>query len=179
MKVYISGAISGVKDYEKEFSKAEEDLKAKGYETVNPCTLPHDHDKSYAAFMKEDIKELLKCDAIYMLDGWEDSRGASTEHSIAMVCGLRIYYSKDFTRDYDSLFEAGTAAQLEKLRENEHKTGWENLSLKEIWDIIYEEYNELEAELIAPEWDYKKIRREAADLANGCHFLILKCNKEM
>lgn len=53
MRVYISGAISGVKDYEKKFSKAEKDLKAKGYETINPCTLPHDHDKSYESYMKE------------------------------------------------------------------------------------------------------------------------------
>ncbi len=41
------------------------------------------------------------------------------------------------------------------------------------------EDNFSKAELIVPEWDYRRIRREAADLANGCHFLILKCDKKV
>lgn len=82
-------------------------------------------------------------------------------------------------RNYKKLLIAGNTAQLEKLKENQHKPNWENLGFKEIWDLIDEEYHELEKELIAREWNYGKMRREAADLANGCHFLISKCEKEL
>lgn len=50
---------------------------------MNPLTLPHSHDKSWHSYMREDIKALCDCDAIYMLANWRDSRGARIEFEIA------------------------------------------------------------------------------------------------
>jgi hypothetical protein len=44
--------------------------------------------------MVEDIRQLMTCDAIYMLKGWEKSKGASLEHHIAKELGLEIYYDR-------------------------------------------------------------------------------------
>lgn len=46
-KIYISGKISGIENEAPDlFLKAEKELKEKGFETINPITLNHNHDKS-------------------------------------------------------------------------------------------------------------------------------------
>ena len=42
--------------------------------------------------MLKDIADLLQCNAIYMLQGWEDSKGARIEHYIATEIGMPIMY---------------------------------------------------------------------------------------
>jgi hypothetical protein len=95
MKIYISGKVSGIESEALQlFAKADRELKVKGYETINPMALPHGHDKSWHSYMKEDIKALCDCDAIYMLSNWADSKGAIIEHTTAMLLGLTVYYEK-------------------------------------------------------------------------------------
>ena len=92
-KIYISGKISGIENEAPElFAKAERELQAKGFETVNPMKLNHQHDKSWHSYMKEDVKALCECDVIYMLSNWTDSKGAIIEHTIAMYLGLKVQY---------------------------------------------------------------------------------------
>lgn len=92
-KIYISGKITGIEnDASAIFGKAEMELQAKGYETVNPMTLNHNHDKSWHAYMKEDIKALCDCDEVFMLKNWIDSKGAIIEHTIAMYLGIKVNY---------------------------------------------------------------------------------------
>ena len=92
-KIYISGKISGIENEAPElFAKAEKELQANGFETVNPMTLNHQHDKSWHSYMKEDVKALCECDVIYMLSNWTDSKGAIIEHTIAMYLGLKVQY---------------------------------------------------------------------------------------
>lgn len=89
MKVYISGAITGVDNYKELFKQAEIALEYAGYEVVNPCDLPHQHGQTYEEFMKEDIVELLTCSHIHMLYNWMDSNGAKLEAAIAVNCGIK------------------------------------------------------------------------------------------
>lgn len=92
MKVYISGKVSGMEvEATKLFKKAEEDIKALGLIPVNPMTLNHIHDKSWSSYMKEDLKALLECDAIYLLPNWNQSKGAAIEHNIAVWLGIKVY----------------------------------------------------------------------------------------
>jgi len=91
MKVYISGAITGVDNYKEIFRSVADRLWSKpGYIVVNPCSLAHNHDESYESYMKEDIKALLECDRIYMIDGWKKSKGARFEFLVARMCGIRV-----------------------------------------------------------------------------------------
>jgi hypothetical protein len=93
IRIYISGKISGIEDEAAEiFTKAEKELQAKGFETVNPMTLNHQHDKSWHSYMKEDVKALCDCDEIFMLSNWIDSKGAIIEHKIAMYLGIKVSY---------------------------------------------------------------------------------------
>lgn len=94
MKVYISGAITNNPNAKAQFDKAKETLLElkKGYEPISPMDLPHNHDKSWKSFMKEDVIELMKCDAIYMMTGWTNSIGARVEFDLAQSLNYKIIY---------------------------------------------------------------------------------------
>jgi hypothetical protein len=93
MKIYISGKITGLKNYKKRFNKAEKHLKKRGFEVVNPVTvgeaLPENSD--WSKYMKLDIRAMLDCQGVYLLDNWQDSKGAVFEASVARTCGMEIF----------------------------------------------------------------------------------------
>ena len=90
MKVYISGQITGLDNFAELFDQAQIMLESKGYEVVNPCKLPHNHNKTWQSYMKEDIKALCDCEAIYMIDNWAKSSGARLEEHIAFRLKLQV-----------------------------------------------------------------------------------------
>lgn len=94
LKCYISGKITGIDNYVELFNSAEKYLLLKGYDVVNPVNLAHDHDKSWESYMKEDLKALLDCDAIYMLKNWHKSKGAIIEKTLAYQLGIQIINEK-------------------------------------------------------------------------------------
>jgi len=98
-RCYLSGAITGIKHADKLFARAEEKLKLEGYEVVNPYKFGEYLKKQYAKenkvpayenYMKDDIKLLLNCDAIYLLENWGTSKGARLEKKIAEVLKMQI-----------------------------------------------------------------------------------------
>lgn len=103
-KVYISGRITGLPkaEYEALFNAAEATLRAKGYEVITPIRINpeaaeidparHTEAEIWEAHLKADIRELLKCNAIYMLSNWELSEGATLEHSIAQGVNIHVHY---------------------------------------------------------------------------------------
>jgi len=78
-------------------------------------------------------------------------------------------------RDYKFLLQEGLKAQVEKLRENDHKCGFDTEQLQILFNKLLREVEELHAEIFTLPRDYKKIRREAADVANFAFMIILKC----
>lgn len=100
MKVYISGKVSGLpfEEVYKKFEAAESELSNhwNGKLTpVNPVKLVEQNDSyTWEDYMEKDIALLLRCQAIYMLTDWEDSKGARCEHALAKELGLRIVYQK-------------------------------------------------------------------------------------
>lgn len=87
MKVYISGPMEGVEDYLGNFREAEENLLKLGHVVVNPARLDKVV-KGYGIIREDYLEldlELLKwCDAIVMLDGWQQSRGCNREYGYAV-----------------------------------------------------------------------------------------------
>lgn len=93
MKIYISGKITGTTDYMERFAKAEHELTTRGFEVVNPAKenahLPEG--TPWKTYMAESLRLLLYCDAIYMLEGWKESRGATLELQVAISSNLQIF----------------------------------------------------------------------------------------
>lgn len=87
-KVYISGRITGLllNDAAERFQKAEDYLIAQGYSVINPMKLGHKPGASWAECMALDLKELItSCNAIFFLNNWQDSTGATLERELAKL----------------------------------------------------------------------------------------------
>ena len=98
MTVYISGPISAyLPACVPIFATAAELLRSRGYSVINPLELPHNHDKQRQSFMLECITCLVNCDAIYILDNYELSKGTRVDIYIARYLELLIFFAQDDT----------------------------------------------------------------------------------
>jgi len=113
MKIYVSGSIKDNPNHREQFNKFCEYLRQwdPTLEVVNPMDIPACPDgrckktghivlasgHTWECYMRYDIPELLKCDAIIMMDGWKISRGAQFELYTAMTCGLTVFTERDWT----------------------------------------------------------------------------------
>ena len=97
MKVYISGAITGCKNYYETFHKAEKRLREQGYIPINPAAVNGElpAETKYEEYMEMSMVMLKMADAIYMLQGWQGSIGANREYGYAMGAGMKIMYESE------------------------------------------------------------------------------------
>ena len=93
MKIYISGKISGLEidAVEITFAMYEKQLKAHGFEVVNPLNLPTPEKPTWQGYMRNDIKALMDCDAVYAMPNWRDSIGARIEVGLARELNIPVY----------------------------------------------------------------------------------------
>lgn len=95
-KVYISGPITGHEDYMHHFSAATDRLSKAGYIVYNPAAansmMPPETD--YEEYMAIAMTMLSFCDTIYMLQGWQESKGANREYGYALAKHLNIRFEE-------------------------------------------------------------------------------------
>jgi hypothetical protein len=111
VRTYIAGPMRSIKLYNfPAFDAAAKDLRANGIEVVSPAeldrneagfdptklpddwdwsTLPEDFCLRHAA--ARDLAAILTCDAIHLLPGWQDSKGARAERAVAEWLGLGVF----------------------------------------------------------------------------------------
>lgn len=113
-KIYIAGPMRGYPEFNfPAFRVAAEEFRKRGFTVFSPHedsekAYGKDFSKKYPTGSGEDaekdgfsIRNALandldwicqEADSIYMLRGWEKSRGAIAEHATAVALGHRIYY---------------------------------------------------------------------------------------
>lgn len=109
VEVYISGKMTGLPDYGKEyFEYAEKYIKQVLKENTNEYLVIHNPYKMALdlskkkgqsleeipreEFMKRDLRALLNCHMIFMLPNYIDSQGAQLELQIARELKIPIFY---------------------------------------------------------------------------------------
>jgi len=113
VKVYLAGPMTGIPQFNfPAFDAVAADLREHGYEVVSPAELddPEDREtalaspdgsmagghgatqKTWGDFLARDVKLLADggIEAIFVLPGWERSRGARLETFVGYLCGLPI-----------------------------------------------------------------------------------------
>ena len=99
--IYVSGKITGTSDYVERFSAVEDKLIAEGYEVLNPVRTGKWLERylapekpTWVQYMKYAIAAMMEADSIYMLRGWNQSKGARLERFLARVLNYNIIYEE-------------------------------------------------------------------------------------
>ena len=98
-RVYVAGPMTGLRDLNfPAFHAAATALRDAGWEVVNPAEVNPDTAMPWVECMRRDIAELLTCDAVALLPGWDKSRGALLENTIAVQLGMKTGSVDDMLR---------------------------------------------------------------------------------
>jgi hypothetical protein len=114
--IYIAGPMRGISRFNFDaFDRARDQLIAEGWTVISPADLDREHgfdvdglgdDEAdwwrpeslgfdLAAAIDRCLDAIAQCDAVYVLPGWRDSRGASAEVAVAKWRGLEIVFAPD------------------------------------------------------------------------------------
>lgn len=93
-KCYIAGKIGELHEaqYKANFKQAKIEVLKLGYKPISPIELPHEHGRTWSEYMREDLIEMLKCDAVYAMTNWRQSPGATIEIHTALSVGINIIH---------------------------------------------------------------------------------------
>ncbi len=88
---FISGAISGRMDsYKSYFDEAVDHFREIYIDSYNPSEI--DIRTPWEIAMEETLSQLRKCDFMYVLKNWENSKGVKIEIERAKELGIPIFY---------------------------------------------------------------------------------------
>jgi hypothetical protein len=114
MIIYIAGPMRGMPRYNFDaFFGVATELERRGHQVINPAQddidLGFDPDEpledqmeilgGLTGIIRRDLDGVLVSDAIYMLDGWGDSVGATAERCVAYWAGKKILDSRWLEED--------------------------------------------------------------------------------
>lgn len=111
-RIYIAGPMRGIKNFNfPAFDAARDQVVAVGWEAISPADLDREIGFDETAFpadydwidlrkigfsiddaIDRDVAAIKTCDAIYMLDGWQKSKGACAEKALAEWRGIEVQY---------------------------------------------------------------------------------------
>lgn len=91
MIVYLSGPITGNDNYAEDFSRWEGIVKEKGDSPINPAKLGLGLNET--SYMPICLSMLEQADAILLLPGWANSKGANLEHAYATYQKKEVLYA--------------------------------------------------------------------------------------
>jgi Domain of unknown function (DUF4406) len=108
MKVYLAGPMSGIEGHNWPlFDHVAEQLKQQGYDVLNPANVTRDLYGSLEVVLSMPPKNqlhatrlllatelswiCLNAKKVFLLPGWEKSRGARAEHAAAQVCDIPCF----------------------------------------------------------------------------------------
>jgi len=110
--IYIAGPMRGIRHFNfPAFDAARDQLRGDGWSVISPADLDRETGFDETAFADDydwldlgkanfdlhdavdrDVAAIKRCDAIYMLQGWEKSRGAKAEKALAEWLSLEVLY---------------------------------------------------------------------------------------
>ncbi len=95
-RIYIAGPMTGLVEHNfPAFHAAADRLRRAGWDAVNPAeNFDGRTDLPRETYLRADVALLVGCDAVAMLAGWEDSRGAKLEYLLARELGMPVLDAK-------------------------------------------------------------------------------------
>lgn len=104
MKHYLSGPMSGLPQWNfPAFERAAVALRAEGIDVLSAHEIQHNEPLGvvgslpWTTYLREDLAELLSCDALIILPNWFTSRGARLELYVALALDMPVSFYSDET----------------------------------------------------------------------------------
>ena len=98
-RIYLAGPMTGLPEFNYPAFNAEAArLRALGYAVENPAENEAPADKTWSGYLRLAIAQLVTCDTVALLPGWEKSEGAKLEHHIACHLGIVRVMAADIGR---------------------------------------------------------------------------------
>lgn len=105
MRLYVAGPMSGHPEHNfPAFREAARKLRALDYDVTSPVEMDEaggfdsktadnvePGSEEWATFLARDVKVVADVDAVVVIDGWEESRGAALEVHVARELGKKVY----------------------------------------------------------------------------------------
>lgn len=101
MILYLSGPITGIRDYKARFADAADQLREKGFTVISPAYAPEG--LTNADYMRISLAQLEAADGIVLFGAWGSSRGAIIEALYAAYTGKQLFAASEnlFTGQLD------------------------------------------------------------------------------
>lgn len=96
-RCYLSGAVTGTTEYMERFEKYEKYLTQVGWVVINPVKVNAGMptDTLYEEYMEMSETMLKMCDRIFLMKGWEKSKGAKYEREYAIIHNMKVFYEDE------------------------------------------------------------------------------------
>lgn len=131
-RVYVAGPMTGLPESNyPAFNAAAARLRSKGWHVENPAENPAPHVDAacdWTAYMRMGVSQLMTCHAIYLLPGWQQSKGASLEYMVAKQLGLMVYEHAT----QDDVLQEQLQALVAQSRKPQARTAKNNASAEEV-----------------------------------------------
>ena len=95
MRLYVAGPMAGLPEFNYPLFRAvAADLRQRGYDVENPADnvppVPDGTAAQWHDYMRVALAQMLTCEGVALLSGWQRSRGASLEVYVATQCQLTV-----------------------------------------------------------------------------------------
>ena len=124
-KIYIAGPMTGMPELNLPlFAATNATLTKRGWDVVDPTLIEEEPTEAtgpgvLALYLRDDMVQMVTCDAIVMLPGWQDSVGANCELLVAQILGLESF---TWTRDGNLLWSRKLVVRLDLVTTHIHDT---------------------------------------------------------
>lgn len=108
MKIYLAGPMAGLPEHNfPAFTVKAAELRALGHEVYNPAEIEPDvyaqitdeekralyHNSGYRNCLSKELRWICdEAQAMYLLKGWEHSKGANSEFATGKAVGVQFFY---------------------------------------------------------------------------------------
>lgn len=93
MSVYLCGPMTHCIDFNyPSFHAAAQRLRADGWDVENPAENTPPQDGSWEGYMRIALQQMLTCETVMVLPGWQSSNGANLELAIAHALNMQVLY---------------------------------------------------------------------------------------
>lgn len=90
-RLYVAGPMSGYQDCNyPAFNTVAQALRSAGFEVVNPAEVHIAKKHHYVDLIREDLRVMLDCHGVAVLEGWWESTGARNEVNVAGILKMPV-----------------------------------------------------------------------------------------